>query len=195
MSKRPYIQKKRAESRDETTTRIVDATMQLHEELGPRAATISAIAERAGVQRLTVYRHFADETALFEACTSRWLSLNPPPDPAQWQAEKDMHRRAQIALGALYAYYRATQRMWTVSHRDEADVPGLQGPMAAFHAYTEQLADSLSDGWRGAARVRTQRRATLRHAVRFPTWASLAREGLGDAEATALVLRWLDGIG
>ena len=77
MSKRPYVQKKRAESRDETHARIVEATMRLHEELGPRAATISAIAERAGVQRLTVYRHFTDESELFQACTSRWLGEQP----------------------------------------------------------------------------------------------------------------------
>ena len=195
MNKRPYVQKKRAQSRDETTMRIVEATMQLHEELGPRAATISAIAARAGVQRLTVYRHFADETELFEACTSHWLSLHPPPDPAQWQDEADPRKRAQAALKTLYAYYRATQRMWIVSHRDEADVPGLRGPMAAFHAYTNRLADGLLEGWRGPARARAQRRATLRHAVRFATWASLAGEGLDDAEAAALTLRWLDGIG
>ncbi|MEC9364232.1 MAG: TetR/AcrR family transcriptional regulator [Pseudomonadota bacterium] len=194
MSKRPYVQKKRAESRDETHARIVEATMRLHEELGPRAATISAIAERAGVQRLTVYRHFTDESELFQACTSRWLGEHPPPDPAQWQDEPNPRRRVTSGLGALYAYYRATQRMWTVSHRDEADVPGLQAPMAAFHAYTERLADGLLAGWRGAARVRRQRAATLRHAVRFATWTSLAREGLSDGEAAALVLRWLDGI-
>jgi AcrR family transcriptional regulator len=193
MSKRAYVQKKRAESRDETTARIVEATMQLHEELGPRSATISAIAERAGVQRLTVYRHFTDETELFEACTSRWLSLHPPPDAEAWRHESDPRRRALTALGALYRYYRATQRMWIVSHRDESDVPGLQGPMAAFHAYTEQVAETLLDGWRG--RGRAERRATLRHAVRFATWSSLDREGLGDEAAAALVLRWLEGIG
>jgi len=78
--KRPYQLKKRAMSREETRRKIVEATMHLHEEIGPRATTISAIAERAGVQRLTVYNHFPDETAVFQACTSHWLSLNPPPD-------------------------------------------------------------------------------------------------------------------
>jgi AcrR family transcriptional regulator len=67
--------------------------MQLHEEIGPRATTISAIADRAGVQRLTVYRHFPDETAVFQACTAHWLSLNPPPDPADWAGITDPRNR------------------------------------------------------------------------------------------------------
>ena len=51
--------------------------MQLHETLGPRATTVSAIAERSGVQRLTVYRHFPDEAAIFQACSAHWSALTP----------------------------------------------------------------------------------------------------------------------
>ncbi len=63
---------KRAESRDETRSRIVGAAIALHEEVGPKATTISAIADRAGVQRLTVYRHFPDDASMFQACSSGW---------------------------------------------------------------------------------------------------------------------------
>ena len=55
--------------------------MELHQALGPAKTTISAIAERAGVQRLTVYRHFPDERALLSACSSHYVVANPPPDP------------------------------------------------------------------------------------------------------------------
>src|SRR3546814_654746 len=89
MAKRPYNQAKRAESRDETRLRILRATMDLHEEIGLRQTTISAIAERAGVQRLTVYRHFPDDEALITACSGHWLGLHPPPDPARWAAITD----------------------------------------------------------------------------------------------------------
>jgi AcrR family transcriptional regulator len=41
--------------------------MSLHESVGPRATTVSAIAEGAGVTRLTVYRHFPDELSLVSA--------------------------------------------------------------------------------------------------------------------------------
>jgi AcrR family transcriptional regulator len=110
MSKRRYTLKQRAESQDETRRRIVEATAHLHEEVGPRDTTISAIAQEAGVQRLTVYRHFPDEMELFKACTSHWLGLNPPPDPATWGRLEGLVR-VQQALIELYRYYRRTERM------------------------------------------------------------------------------------
>ena len=58
MKKRQYKQKARAEQAQETRQLIVEATVMLHEELGPAQTSIKAIAEQAGVQRLTVYRHF-----------------------------------------------------------------------------------------------------------------------------------------
>ena len=132
--KRKYQQKKRAEAQAETRQRIVEATMALHEEVGPRATTISAIAERAGVQRLTVYRHFPDETAVFQACTSHWLSLNPPPAPEDWADAATPGERRAAALAAFDAYYGRTRAMWAASHRDVEQVPALQGPMAEFAA-------------------------------------------------------------
>ena len=66
-NRRKYELKKRAERQDETRQRIVEATVALHEELGPAQTSISKIAERAGVRRSTVYRHFPDEDAPFAA--------------------------------------------------------------------------------------------------------------------------------
>ena len=79
MGKRKYTLRQRAEQQEETRERIVDAAIALHEELGPAATTIRALAERAGVQRLTVYRHFANEGEILDACSTKWLGLNPPP--------------------------------------------------------------------------------------------------------------------
>jgi len=192
--KRPYRMRKRAESQDETRRRIVDATMQLHEEVGPRATTISAIAERAGVQRLTVYRHFPDETAVFKACTTRWLSLNPPPDPQSWGAIADPWDRLQAALSAFYDYYAATERMWTVSHRDMAEVAALQGPMAEFAAFVRTVAEGLVKPLRaGKGRARAVR-VTVQHALTFLAWADLHEWGLENPQKVKLVVSWLSGI-
>ncbi len=190
---RPYAKRKRQASQDETRHRIVEATMQLHEEVGPRATSISAIAERAGVTRLTVYRHFPDETAVFQACTSHWLSLNPPPDPAVWQDVEAPLERAVAAVAALYRYYEGTRAMWTAAHRDVDAVPAMQGPMEAFEAYLAGIADDLFAALR-ARRHRRQLRATLGHALRFPTWASLQREGLAPDAQARLVGLWLAGL-
>lgn len=195
MKTRPYKKKRRAEQQARTRDRIVEATMALHEELGPRAASVSAIAERAGVQRLTVYRHFPDDASLFAACTSRWIAAHPPPDPADWAAVADPAERVRTALQRLYRYYRGTARMWALSYRDRDEVPALQAPMAAFEAQLDAIGDDLLCALAPEAGARGTVAATLRHALQFSTWASLDREGLDDGAMAALVVRWLEGLG
>lgn len=188
VAKRSYTLRKRAEAQDETRQRIVEATVRLHEELGPRATTISAIAERAGVQRLTVYRHFPDETAVFQACTAHWLSLNPPPDPQAWMRLSDPRQRTRTALFAIYRYYRGTERMLTVSHRDEPLVPALREAMAGYRGYMRQVAEGLIEAF-GAADGGLA--ATVHHCLAFTTWASLAGQGLDDDAMADLACRWI----
>jgi AcrR family transcriptional regulator len=191
--KRPYRMAKRARSQDETRQRIIDAAMHLHEEIGPRATTISSIAERAGVQRLTVYRHFPDETAVFKACTTHWLSLNPPPDPGAWDDTADPWDRLQKALSAFYEYYSETERMWAVSYRDVASVAALQEPMAKFEALLLDVADRLARAVRaGRARSRLVR-VTVQHALTFLAWKDLHDRGLNNDKKVELVLTWLAG--
>jgi AcrR family transcriptional regulator len=185
--KRRYTLKERAKSQAETRQRIVEATMALHEEIGPRATTISAIAARAGVQRLTVYRHFPDETAVFQACTSHWLSLNPAPGPEAWDGAGDVVTQRAAALGAFHCYYARTRAMWTVAHRDVADVPALQEPMAQFAAYVAGVADALG------ADLGPLGRASLHHGLVYPTWAALEAQGLDEERKRDLVLSWIEG--
>src|SRR5262245_47780484 len=110
--RRPYRMKRRAELEEQTRLRITESAVALHEELGPAQTTISAIAERAGVRRSTVYRHFPDEEALFAACSSHWRAANPPPDPHSWSSIVDPAERTRTALGEVYAFYRRTEAMY-----------------------------------------------------------------------------------
>src|SRR5215204_2491067 len=87
--KRTYRKSRRAELEDETRRRITDAAVELHGSVGPARTTISAVAERAGVQRATVYRHFPDEEALFDACSAHWMAQHPLPDPTAWAKIED----------------------------------------------------------------------------------------------------------
>lgn len=192
--KRPYRMSERAKSQEETRLRIVEATMKLHEEIGPRATTISAIAEEAGVRRLTVYRHFPDETAVFQACTSHWLSLNPPPNPETWMGHDDPWKRLRVAVGEFYAYYSRTRRMWTVSFRDVRLVPALQEPMGEFEHFVASIAAGLAEpfGARGARQQRLE--TTLAHILAFPTWADLHERGLEAAAMLATVEHWVHGV-
>ena len=98
MATRKYQKKRRAEQESETRGRIVEAVYALHGEIGPARTTIKAIADRAGVERLTVYRHFADEGAIFAACDAHFRLEIPPPDPAAWAGIVDPAERLGAAL-------------------------------------------------------------------------------------------------
>lgn len=195
MENRKYTQTRRAERQDETRDRIVEAAVKLHEALGPAKTSIKAIAEEAGVQRLTVYRHFPDDVSLFQACTSHYLGLHPPPDMAGWAAVADAGERSHTALATIYRYYRETDRMWTVAYRDVDQIEALQGPMSRFEAYLDQVSDDLVKAWDETGAARKQLQATLRHALRFSSWKSLQTAKLTDKKKAELVQAWLAGIG
>src|SRR6266516_7139534 len=95
--KRPYRLKRRAVAEQRTRLRITKSTVELHGTLGPARTSISAVAERAGVRRSTVYRHFPDEASLFSACTSHWMAANPLPDLDRWAAIDDADKRLRSA--------------------------------------------------------------------------------------------------
>ena len=193
--KRPYQMKRRAELEEQTRRRITESAAALHTELlGPARTTISAIAEHAGVRRSTVYRHFADEEALFAACSSHWAAANPPPDPGGWTAIADPATRTETALHELYAFYRSTRRAYEHLLRDEELVPVVKRLMTGYHEYLRAVQDVLiaGRGLRGGAARRT--RAAIALALAFPTWRTLTQErGLDDDEAVALMCLLVEG--
>src|ERR1700712_3757228 len=99
---RPYRMTRRAESQQETRRRIAESAVALHGTLGPSRTSMSAVARHAGVRRSTLYRHFADEAAIFDACTAHWAAANPLPDLAAWSAVEDPAERFATGLGELY---------------------------------------------------------------------------------------------
>src|SRR5688500_16831838 len=102
---RSYELKKRAERQEQTRMRIVEAAVALHGEVGPARTTVSAVAERAGVERHTYSRHFPDERSLLLACSGHFTALNPLPDPARWEAIADPQARLRRGIREVYGYY------------------------------------------------------------------------------------------
>jgi AcrR family transcriptional regulator len=191
MAKRKYTKTRRAEQQDETRERIVEAAVALHEQLGPANTSIKAIAEKAGVQRLTVYRHFPDDASLFQACTSHYFGQHPPPNMADWAGVEDASERSRAALLAFYRYYRSTEEMFKVAYRDVEKVEALQAPMGQFEAYIDQVRDDLVACWKVKSENKKSLALTLRHCLRFSTWASLKNENLSDKKITELVMDWI----
>lgn len=188
--KRQYQMRRRAELEAQTRLRITESAMELHGTVGPARTSISAVAARAGVRRSTVYRHFPDEAALFDACSGHWMQLNPAPDPSAWAAIPDPDDRLRAALAELYAWYAANEQMLDNLLRDEKAMTILAERLAAFHGFLGAVAGLLMEGRRGRAPAKRRVRAAIGHALAFGTWHSLQRgQGLSQAQAVDLMAR------
>lgn len=188
VEKRRYEKKRRAELEAETRRRITESAAELHGTVGPSRTTISAVAERAGVRRSTVYRHFPDETALFTACSTHWAESNPLPEIAGWESIRDPDERFRVALDQLYRYYRRTEPMMDNLHRDELTMPIVKRLFTPFHDYLSAARDTLVRGHGARGRRRAELRAAIGHALAYTTWRSLTREqGLDDSRAVELM--------
>ena len=181
---RSYTLKRRAAQQAKTRRRIVEAAVDLHSSVGPALTTISMVAERAGVQRHTLYAHFPDERSLFRACSGLALERDPLPEAEAWRAIKDRRERLRVGLRAVYDWYARNADMAACVLRD-AEYHALTREMTALRfgpsmaAYHEVLGAKLS----------VQQRAVLHLALGFFTWQEPVREtGLQqDAAVKAMV--------
>lgn len=190
--RRKYELKKRADEMAETRLRITEAAIDLHGTVGPARTTFSAVAERAGVERRTLYRHFPTEADLFTACSSHYFSANPWPDLDAWRATRDPHERLARALDELYAYYERTEPMFRNVLRDAEVVDLARRAVAPLHAYLDEAAAILAESWPARGERRRLLVAALRHAVSFSTWQSLATNHISRADAAGLVTALVD---
>jgi AcrR family transcriptional regulator len=186
--KRPYRLKARAEGQRRTHESIVKATMDLHEEVGPAQTTVSEIARRAGVQRLTVYNHFPEDAELFAACQAHWMQLHPLPDLADALSLPEPGHRVRACLRAFYGWYHETAAMAENVQRDRGTIPTLDALMTqTSDARLSGLADNLGAGFGLRGGRADRQRALIRLALDFWTWRRLHREGLTDDAAADLM--------
>lgn len=185
---RTYTLRRRAERQAETRRRIVEAAVELHRSVGPALTTVSMVAERAGVQRHTLYAHFPDERSLQMACSGLTLERDPLPDAAAWRTIEDRRERLRVGLGAVYGWYERNADLAACVLRDAEhhavtrETAELRfGPsMAAYH---EVLGTELSE----------RQRAVLHLALGFFTWRALVREaGLDNSAAVEALVRAVD---
>jgi AcrR family transcriptional regulator len=185
--KRTYRLRKRADQVAETHRRITEAAIELHGTVGPARTTLSAVAERAGVERRTLYRHFPTEADLFVACSTHYFAANPWPDVGAWRAIRDPDERLARGLEELYAYYERTEPMFRNVLRDAELVDFARDAVLPLQAYLEDAVRVLAAGRPARGRRRILLAGALRHALAFSTWRSLTAAGLTRPEAAALV--------
>lgn len=194
--KRTYELKERARKQEETRQRIVEATVALHQEVGPARTTVAEIARRAGVQRLTVYTHFPDEHSLFGACSGHFIAQDPPPDPRSWATIDDPRERLRTALRETHSWFRRQRPMLANIERDVALLPALRDVVTSGRAPLEAATrEILSAGWgvRGARRRRLL--AAIGLATSFGAWEQLtAVEGLTDEDVVAVLASAVEAV-
>jgi len=176
---------KRGEAVDRTRQRITDAAVRLHTSIGPSEASMSAVADEAGVTRVTLYRHFSSMDDLFRACMAHWRSLHPLPDPNRWRSIPSFERRLRAALAELYGWYAENGDDLYPVYRDAAHTP--QSTRLARRETNDRQADAILADLDVTGAARRRLRAAIGHAVRFWTWHSLAKDqGLSTRDAAAL---------
>lgn len=169
---RSYTLKRRAEQQADTRLRIVEATVDLHGSFGPAATTVSMVAERAGVQRQTVYAHFPDERSLHMACSGLALERSPLPSAEPWRAIADPAARLRRGLGEVYDWFAQNAALAACVLRD-----------AEFHPLTREISElrfgppMVSYREVLGAGLNPRQRAVLHLALGFFAWRALTREG------------------
>lgn len=185
---RTYTLKRRAEQQADTRQRIVEAAVDLHGSVGPARTTISMIAERADVQRHTVYAHFPDERSLYMACSGLLQERDPPPDAGTWRGIEDRQERLRVGLSALYGWYERNAGLIGCVMRD-----------AEYHPLTKEIAE-LRFGASMAAyqevlgsKLSAKQRVVLQLALSFFTWRTLVRGGaLKQSAAVGAMIQAID---
>lgn len=180
----------RAIRQSETRESITQATVELHEQLGPLQTTITAIAARAGVERLTVYRHFPDEKSLHQACQQHFFAAHPLPDLSVWRDISSLPKRLEVGLTDLYEYWEQTCAMFSSVLRDYEVDPERSG--AGIVTFMSLARDALLDRQDVSGHGGHVLSAVVGHAVHFYTWRSFVRDqALSNAEATKLMCQMI----
>ena len=198
MKRGKYELKKRAERQEATRLRIARAALELHESVGPALTSRSAIAERAGVTRPTVYSHFPDDLSLGKACSSLDLSENPLPDPGPWQGISDPEERLRSALSDLYSYFRLRERLWANVLRDQellyanGDPEALEANaeiMGPILLHWERMKETIAAGWGPPEEIPRLVLGAIGFALDFQAWRAMVRtQGTSDEEAIELMV-------
>lgn len=186
---RTYTLKKRAEQQAETRKRIVEAAVDLHSTVGPAATTLSMIAEKAGVQRHTLYAHFPDERSIFIACSAHAYERDPMPAADAWRDIGDARERLTAGLTTIYEWYGRNESLVGNVTRDVAHHPLVQ-------EIQKLRAAPAVKGWHDVlgAELNAEQRAMLHLALSFHTWRNLTREsGLDTVAAVETMVDAVEG--
>lgn len=138
VAQRPYEQRLRAESADETRRRILDALYARLREAPTRPVGIEEVARAAHVSRSTVYLVFGSRAGLFDALSARLLDSSGHDRLAEAVRSTDARETLRSGLrgGAeMFDEHRDVFRvLFSMAHLDPEAVGGAAGRAEATRA-------------------------------------------------------------
>jgi AcrR family transcriptional regulator len=177
---REYKMRKRADDRQKTRERILQATMQLHDEQGVAPTTFADIAKRAGLGQATLYRHFPTLGDLVQACGGHvWQEMQPPtPDGAAavFEGLGTLDERLEKLVEEIDAFYRRGALRLHLAGRDRDLIPALDHFLKAVEAGVEAYVEAA------LAPSRPHRRTVqvVAALMSFPVWKRFGQLELAE---------------
>src|SRR5215475_7425849 len=93
-------------ARDDAADRIAAAALEQFAEFGIRRSTMSDIARRAGVSKMTVFRHFTNKQGLVEDVIARELRRALAEIDRRWGAGSTIEERLVEGFGFAVTFVR-----------------------------------------------------------------------------------------
>lgn len=153
---------------DATGTAILDATQAEVGQRGIARASLEAIAQRAGVNRVTLYRRFTDREGLMAAWAAREGARMTRHLVAATEAYADPRERLVEAFVAAVSYAQAHPFVQHMAHRDPAS---FVRAFAAHDSALLRLGSAVA-----ATEIRAyQQHGEARHLDADPVGETLAR--------------------
>ncbi|MED5369706.1 MAG: TetR/AcrR family transcriptional regulator [Myxococcota bacterium] len=127
-----------ARMRAQTRRALLDAALEVAAERGFHGASIARIAERAGVSKALVFKHFASKDKLLEALLEAGLQgVGQAFSSAQQATSPQQRLRALIAPG--FAFVREHPRFWRLISQLRMQDGVQRGLGAALPATTQGI--------------------------------------------------------
>ena len=137
---------------EETRARIFAAAREVYSLKGPQSTTTREIAERAGVNEATLFRHFGSKTALLDAmkehyCTLKVAAMQAVRERLSGRLEDDLRAIARVAIESLLE----SRDLIRVSLLEDASDPTAASPpwrmpIAARGMLQDFMADRVARG-------------------------------------------------
>lgn len=128
-----------------TKDKIIDAAIELVNEKGYKGATTRAIAERAGVNEVTLFRHFGNKKGIVEAAIDKYafvdLLANTFEQKIIWDLEQDLKMLAK----EYQLLVEEKKPLILLSFREAAEFPELDELLSFIPQKFKQILEDYFD--------------------------------------------------